>query len=98
MHYLLLVNHDAVGGLQDAFEVGVRVLDFGEAVFAVDEVIHHAGAERAGAEEGDEGDDVFEGIRAQFADEFFHAAGFELEDGGGVSRLQQFVGGGVVQR
>ena len=98
LHDLFLVNHDAVGGLQDAFEVGVRVLDFGEAVFAVDEVIHHAGAERAGAEEGDEGDDVLEGIRTQFADEFFHAAGFELEDGGGVGGLQQFVGGGVVQR
>jgi len=55
------------------------------AVLALDEFVHHAASQRAGAVEGAGGDDVFEAGRLQLDQHLLHAAGFQLEDAGGVA-------------
>ncbi len=57
----------------------------------IDEVVHHARLQRAGAEQRDERHDVFETVRLQAADEVLHAARFELEHRGGLAGLQERV-------
>lgn len=96
LHDLLLVEDDAVGGLEDGFEVRVGIGDPGPSVFAVDEVVHHAGLQGTGAEQGHQGGDVVEAVRLQFFDQLLHAPGFELEDGGGFAAFEQGEGLGVV--
>jgi hypothetical protein len=59
------------------------------AVLAGDEVVHHAGLQRARAEQGHQGGHVLEGVGAQLLDQLLHAPGFELEDGGGLAALEQ---------
>ena len=68
------------------------------AVLALDEVVDHARLQRAGAEQRDQRDDVFEAVGLQAADQVLHAARFELEHRRGLAALQQLVGRGVVHR
>ena len=51
LHHLLLVQDHAVGRLQDRLQVGMQVVDrpAGRAVLARDEVVDHAGLQRARA-------------------------------------------------
>jgi hypothetical protein len=49
-------------------------------VLAVDEVLHHARAERARAVEGHGGDDVLEAVGLEVLEELLHPARLELED------------------
>ena len=56
VHHLLLVEHHAVGALEGRFEGGVRIVHAGAAVLAGDVVVHGAGLQGAGAEQGDQGD------------------------------------------
>ena len=76
----------------------MRVADFGAAVPAIDEVVHHAGAERSRAVQGGQRDQILEHLRLQLADVILHAARFELEHRGGVATREQGVGLRVVQR
>ena len=60
LHDLFLIDDDAVGVLQAGFEFGERVGDFDFAVLALDEFVHHAGVQRAGAVQGEHSHEVFE--------------------------------------
>ena len=82
LHDLFLVDEDAVGFFEDAFEEGVRIFCGAFPVFCFDELIDHTGAHGAWSEEGDGSDDVFEATRFEVDEEFFEAGGFELEDAG----------------
>src|SRR5215204_2612877 len=98
LHDLLLVDEDAVGVLEDLLHLRHEVLDRLLAVVAVDEVVHHAAVERAGAVEGVEGREVFEGLGAELPADLLHARRLELEDGLGVPLREQLVGLRVVLR
>ena len=98
LHDLLLIQDDAVGGVQDRLEVGVQVTHRGLAVFAVDVVADHARFQRSGPEQRDQRDDVLERVRLQLADQVLHAARLELEHRGGVAGAQQLEGVRVVER
>jgi hypothetical protein len=67
-------------------------------VFTVNEVIYHAGLQRPRTEQGHQGDHVFEAVRLQAFNQVFHAAGFKLEDGGGLRALQHIETFLVVER
>ena len=89
LHHLFLVEDDAVGGLEDGLQVRVGIGHRRLAVLAGDEVVHHAGLQGPGAEQGHQGGHVLEGVGAQLLDQLLHAPGFELEDGGGLAALEQ---------
>ena len=88
LHDLFLVDDDPVGVLQDRLQLRQVIGDRLPAVLAVDEVVHHPRAERAGAIEGAGGDDVLEAGGLQLDQHLLHAAGFELEDAGGIAGLE----------
>jgi hypothetical protein len=94
LHHLFLIQDDAVGRGQYGLEafvlvVGVRVSQFGAAVFTVDKVIHHARLQRARTEQGHQCDQVFQAVGLELFDQLLHAAGFKLEHRGGFGFLQQ---------
>ena len=91
LHDLLLVDDDAVGRLEELVDAVVHLRDRLATVLAVDEVLHHAGAERARAVERDGGDDVLEAVGLEVLEELLHAARLELEDARRLARLQQRV-------
>ena len=98
-----MVENDAVGGLQHWLKtrvlvIRVRVRNAFTAVLTVDEVVHHARLQRAGAEQGHQGDHVFKAVGLELFDQLFHAARFKLEHRGGFRALQHVVGFFVVQR
>ena len=98
LHHLLLVKDHPVGGLEDRLEARMQVIDraVAPAVLAVDEIIHHAGLQRAGPEQRHQRHDVLEAIRLQAADEILHATRLELENGSGAAGLEQRVGRRVI--
>ena len=98
LHDLLLVQDHAIGGLEDGFQGRVRILDLGAAMLAVDEIVHHAGLQRAGAEQRHQGHDILEAVGLEAADQLLHAARFELEHRRGLAGQQDLVGRRVVQR
>ncbi len=78
LHHLFLIDEDAVGFGQDAFELRVRIFDRHLARLALAEqrdVVH-----RARAIERDERDDVAEIGRLHRGQRAPHAFGFQLED------------------
>jgi hypothetical protein len=72
LHHLLLIQDNAVGRFQNRLEVRMGIFDAGT-VLARDEVVHHAGLQRARAKQCHQGHDVLEGIRLQAPDQVFHA-------------------------
>ena len=68
------------------------------AVLDVDVLVDHAAVERAGAVEGDGGDDVGEAVGLHLDQQVADAAAVELEDALGLAALEQLVGLGVVER
>ena len=103
LHHLLLIQNDAVGGLQNRFQPLVLVLGVGigqrfTPVLAIDEVLYHAGLQRPGSEQGHQRDDVLETIGTQIFDQFLHTATFKLEHRRSVSTLQHAKDLGVVKR
>ena len=66
---LLLEEDDAVGVAQDGLEAGVFVGDRIPAPAPADEGVDHAALQRAGAEQGDFGDQVVEGFRLVLGDQ-----------------------------
>ena len=95
-HDLFLVDHDAVGFAQNAFEEGVRISHVLAAVFACHEArdIFH----RAGPVHRVERNQVFKARGQRLAQHALHAAAFKLEYGFGLAVLKQLVGGLVVKR
>ena len=98
LHHLLLVHDHAVSRLERDFQFGMEIIRLRLAMFAVDEVFHHARFQRAGTKQRDQRDDIFEGVGLQPLDQILHAARFKLEYRSGVAGLQQLVGRAVVQR
>ena len=72
--------------------MGQLVHDLLLAVLALDEIVHHAAFERAGAVQGHQGDDVLEPAGPELHQDLAHARGFELEHAGGVPAAQQGIG------
>ena len=96
LHHLLLIDHDAVGLLQDRLDARVGIFHFLAAVLARDEAgdqVH-----RAGAVQRHQRDDVLEAVGLGILEHALHAGGFELEHGDGLRLLQQLVRLRVVQR
>ncbi len=96
LHDLFLVNNDPVGVLQDRLQLGQVVDHLLAAMLALDEFIHHAAAQRAGTIEGAGSDHVFKAGGLQLDQHLLHAAGFKLEDAGGVAGGDQIVAGLVI--
>src|SRR5262249_54318420 len=74
LHDLLLVNDDAIGRDEQVVDLVVHLRDRLATVLAVDEVLHHARAERARTIEGDGGHDVLEVRRDEVFEELLHTA------------------------
>ena len=92
LHDLLLVDDDAVRRLEQLVDERVQLRDRRAAVLAVDEVLDHAGAERARAVERDGGDDVLEAVGLEVLEELLHPARLELEDALRLARGEERVG------
>ncbi len=102
LHDLLLVQNDPVGGLQDRLQPFVLVIRVWirqglATMFPVNEVVHHPRLQRPRAEQGHQGDHVFQGIRLQAADQVLHTSGFQLEHRRGLGALEHVERGFVVQ-
>ena len=96
LHHLFLVDEDAVGFGEDAFEQRVRIFDCRAAVLAVAEqrdVVH-----RSRPVERDERDDVAEAGRPNGGQGPPHAFGFQLEHADRVAALEQLVNRRIVPR
>ena len=91
LHHLFLVHDDAVGGRQHRLQRRVRETHLGHAVLAVHPFAVHPAAQRAGAEQRGQRDDVLEGVGPGALEQLAHAARFELEHGDGVAAREQFV-------
>ncbi len=85
LHHLFLIQDDAVGFLEDLFELREFIGDFGFAVLAIDEVVDHAALNGAGAIEGVERCKVFNAGGLVAAKNVAHAVGFKLKDGRGFA-------------
>src|SRR5699024_8324404 len=68
------------------------------AVLAINEVLDHAGLERARAVERNQSDDIFEYGWLQALYEAAHTGRFKLEYGGCIALLQQLESNPVIQR
>ncbi len=96
LHDLLLVDHDAVGFLQDPFQQRMQVIRLLLAMLALDvarDVLH-----RAGAVERHHGNDVLEAVGLHLAQHIAHAVAFELEHPRSVAPGEQLEGLSVVER
>lgn len=80
LHDLFLVDNDAVGILEAAFQRRVRVNDGYFTMLALDEFVDHARAKRPGAVEGEHGYEIFEAGGVQHAQVLTHTGSFDLED------------------
>ena len=87
-HDLFLVDHDAVGLVQDFFEHGMRIIPALAAMFAVDVTVHHSALQRAGAIEREHGDQVADMVGLHALEQLAHAVGFQLENTLGVAALE----------
>ena len=68
------------------------------ALFAVDEIVHHAALNGAGAVEGVQRGEVFDACRLVSAQNIAHAARFKLKDAAGMAFRKNLVGLGIVER
>ena len=96
LHDLLLVDHDAVGLLQDPFQQRMQVVRLLLAMLALDvarDVLH-----RARPIERHDGDDVLEAVGLQAAQHVAHAIAFQLEHARSIAAAEQLEGLAVVER
>ena len=98
LHHLLLVQDHPVGRPEDGLDLRVGIGHPGQALLALDEVVHHPGLEGPRPEQGDQGDDVLEPARLEVAHELAHPPRLELEHPGGGAGADQLVGLRVVGR
>ena len=93
---LLLEKGDAEGALEDGFENGVDVVDFFEALAAVEVGMGEFADDGAGADDSDFDRDVVEAAGFEDGEGVHLGAGFDLEGADGVGAAHEVVGGGVV--
>ena len=98
LHHLLLVDDDAVGLFENGLQLRKIVGDRPSAVLALDEVVHHAALDRAGAVKRVERAQVLDAAGLVAAQDVAHARGFELEDPAGERLGEDLVGRRVVER
>ena len=98
LHNLFLVDHGAIRLAKDVVEARVVRDGLLLAVHTVDVGVHHAGAQRSGAIQGDKSDDVLVLARLHVLDGGRHAARLDLEDAGRVARTHELEDLGVVER
>ena len=103
-HHLLLVHHHAEGGFEHRLEFRVEIprvfafaFDFLLA-FALDEVIHHARAERPRAVQRHQGNHVLKAIGLEFFLQFLRAARLGLEHRGRIALREYLEYIRVIQR
>ena len=95
LHDLLLVEDDAIGRLERAFQAWMQIVDdLSLRMLAVDELLRHAHGARP--EQRDHSRQVIEPIRLQALDEIAHAHGLELEHGRRPALLYELEGFGIV--
>ncbi len=97
MHHLFLIQDDAVRFIKNFLQLRKFEADLGLPLLAVDEIVDHAALDGAGAVKRVERGEIFDAGGLVAAENVPHAVGFELEDGGGFSTSEEFVGLGVVQ-
>jgi hypothetical protein len=95
LHHLFLVDEDPVGLLDQFLEERVGDLDFFRITFPLDEMRDELHGARP--VKGDEGDDFLEAGESDLPAKGLHAAGFELEDAGRLTGVEQGVGFGIVE-
>ena len=95
-HHLVLVDGEAIGLSQDPFQGGMGVDDGLAAVFALDVVLGHAGFQRAGTVQGQDGDELPELGGLQAPDQGPHPSGLQLEHPAGLPLPDQLEGGLVI--
>ena len=95
LDHLLLKEDDAVGLGQDGLQLGVQVGDGRQPLTAGDKGLDHVALDRAGADQGDAGDDVFKAVGAQAGLQRPLRRALELEDADGLAAVQQLVDLGV---
>ena len=96
LHHLFLVDHDAVGFLQDRLEHRMQIVRLFVAMLAGAvgrDVLH-----RAGPIERDQRDDVLEPVGPHVDQRAPHALAFNLEHADRVAARQHLVTGGIVER
>ena len=103
LHHLFLIQNDAVGWLKHRLQafvlpLNVRIGNLFAPVLTVDKVIYHPRLQRARTEQGHQCDHIFEAVRLQTLNQVFHAAGFKLEDRGGLRALQHIKAFLIVER
>ncbi len=96
LHNLLLIDYNTIGILQDRLQLRQVVNNLFAAMLAVDEVIHHAGTERTWAIEGAGRNNVLETGGFELDQHLLHAAGFKLENPGGIAGGDQVIAGLIV--
>ncbi len=96
LHDLLLVDHDAVGFLEDLLERRVQVV--GRLLAVLDRDVARDVLHRPGAVERDDRDDVLEAVGAQLFQHVAHALAFDLEHPDRVAAAQELEGRPVVER
>ena len=98
-HHLFLVDHHPVGLFQDVLHHRVRVARPAfPAVLDVDVLVDHPAVERAGAVEGEDGDQVGEAVGLHLHEQVADARAVELEDALRLAALEELVRLLVVER
>ena len=95
LHHLFLIDHAAVGDVEDGFQKRRLVAHAGGVVLAL--YVAGDGLHRPRTVEGDGGDDVLEVLRLHVGQKLLHARRFELKHAVRVAIGDQFVDAGVVE-
>ena len=88
-HHLLLIDDDAVGGLEDLLQLGERVAHRLLAALAADVDQVHPAVERPGAQQRVGGHEVVEPVAPHPLERVGREAGLELEDAGRPAAAEQ---------
>jgi len=97
-HDLFLINANPVSVLEDRLQLRMLIFDLELPVPAPDEVVHHPGAQRPGAEQRHQRDQILEPLGLQLADQVPHPARLQLENSGAFPGGQHGVGLRVIHR
>ncbi len=98
LQHMLLVDDDPVAGPEHRLQRRVQIGDRLQAMLARDVRADHVRLHRAGAEQRDIGDDLFELMGLRPPQQVALAGAFDLEEPNGLRRAQEAIGRRVVQR
>ena len=96
LHDLFLIDHDAVGFLEDLLKRRVQVV--GLLLAMLDRDVARDVFHRPGPVQRDNRDDILEAVGPQLLEHVPHAGAFDLEHADRVTVRQQLVAGTVVER